>query len=168
MENWRDIEGYEGFYQVSDLGNVRRIGRAKGSVVGAMLKPFTSTHGYLVVGLCREKISKKFSVHRLVLSAFTENKGKNLDVRHKDGTRINNKLENLEWGTRSENMQDAAKHGRTNRGLKNFSNKLSENDVLSIRDDGRSHSAIARSYDINPSVVSRIKSRKAWGWLEAG
>lgn len=165
MEIWKAIPGFEGIYEASNTGDIRRIGKNKGARAGLIIRPYKTTHGYLAVKLCKDRKTKYYAVHRAVLEAFTEKKPRNIDVRHKDGCRTNNVLDNLCWGTRSENMQDAAMHGRTNRGRKNFSNKLSEQDVIEIFHSKTNQRLIGEKYGVGQDVVSRIKNRKAWTWL---
>lgn len=105
-EIWKDIKGYENLYQVSNFGNVRpkaRIVESKNGVVkeinGKILKKWEDKKGYLYVSLCKNGESKNYTVHRLVLTAFIENKDNLPCINHKDENKQNNKLENLEWCT---------------------------------------------------------------------
>lgn len=111
-EVWKDIKGYEGLYQVSNLGNVRslnfnHIGEIR------VLKPILNRYGYLFVNLCHEGKVKTLKIHRIVASAFLENPGNLPQVNHKDEDKKNNRVENLEWcdarynsnyGTRNERV----------------------------------------------------------------
>lgn len=96
MEIWKDIEGYEGYYQVSSLGNIRNVKTNK------ILIGDTNNIGYRRVTLYNP-IKKRFFVHRLVALAFCEGYQENYVVNHKDGNKLNNAVNNLEWVTRSEN-----------------------------------------------------------------
>lgn len=110
METWKDVAGYEGMYQVSDEGRVRRLVGYKCKAT-RILKPVKHTNGYLLVRLCKNGESKCTRIHRLVADAFipnTENKG---DVNHIDGNKTNNHVSNLEWATRSENLKHAHMSG---------------------------------------------------------
>ena len=102
MENWKDVVGYEGLYEVSDLGNVRR------TKSGRPLKPLKRQHGYLGVQLHgkggNERNFKTFSIHRLVAEAFIPNNENKPEVNHKDEDKANNRVENLEWVSHKENM----------------------------------------------------------------
>ncbi len=99
LEIWKDVEGYEGKYQVSTWGRVR--GR-KG-----ILKPYLNYNGYEKVELWNGDIGRKFRVHRLVAMAFIPNPNELPQVNHKDGNRTNNSVTNLEWVTNAENAQKA-------------------------------------------------------------
>ena len=112
MEIWRDIKGYEGLYQVSNLGRIKSLEK----IINAnfkygnthnykekILKPFKETRGYLKVRLYKNGVAKNYKVHRLVANAFLgEN---NLTVNHIDKNKENNKLENLEYMTNKNNTR---------------------------------------------------------------
>src|SRR5512139_2131601 len=164
-EIWKPIPGYEGYYSASNLGRIRSENRNVRHYAGGVRrfksrirKAHIGTWGYMIVCLSKENIDIKFSVHRLVLMSFTGGDRKGLDVRHLDGDRTNNRLENLAWGTRTDNMQDCIVHGRTNKGSKNPNSKLTEKDVLAIRADTRRQRIIADDYNIDASTVSDIKN----------
>ena len=95
IEVWRDIRGYEGLYQVSNLGRVKSIPRER--TKGGILKPLKDTTGYLSVNLYKNGKIKRYKIHRLVANNF-------LEVNHKDGNKLNNNLSNLEYVTRSQNI----------------------------------------------------------------
>lgn len=100
-EIWAAVPEYEGLYEVSNYGKVRRVG-------GAALQGNINSYGYRVVRLTRNGRPKDKKVHRLVALAFLPTiAGKN-DVNHKDGDKLNNCVENLEWVTRGENNKHAA------------------------------------------------------------
>lgn len=105
MEQWRDIPGFEGLYQVSNSGKVKSLRR------GAELKPGTDKGGYLYVGLCSRGIQKTCKIHRLVALAFLPNDEGKRTVNHIDGNKLNNSVDNLEWATHSENIIHAVKNG---------------------------------------------------------
>ena len=100
-EEWKDIKGYEGLYQVSNLGRVRSLdhyvknGHGNRLVHGKILKPYKSSHGYLFVALGKK--AKHRSVHRLVATAFIQNPQNLPEVNHKDENKSNNVSSNLEW-----------------------------------------------------------------------
>lgn len=110
-EIWKDIEGYEGYYQVSSFGNVRGIDRVvfqqnnrkrfwKGKPIHIRTKV-----GYSYVQLCKNQIQIDYRVHRLVAIAFIETSDRALQVNHKNGVKTDNRVENLEWCTSSYNQR---------------------------------------------------------------
>ena len=102
-EVWKDVVGYDGLYQVSNLGNVRSLDRVEkwnGSErprKGRMMTTRPDKNGYLVVGLRNGMCQKTKKVHRLVAEAFIPNKNSDREVNHKDENKQNNNVENLEW-----------------------------------------------------------------------
>lgn len=117
-EEWRDVVGYEGLYQVSNLGKVKRL---KGTVlcVGEKQKPFTITvyetilklsdkkHGYIHCALSKNGKLTTRTVHRLVMETFVPNPDNLPQVNHIDGDKSNNKISNLEWSSSSHNIRHA-------------------------------------------------------------
>jgi len=121
-EEWKDIPGYEGIYAVSNKGRVKRLGHNKtfinrwGTYTTAFyrekpLKVVYNIHGYACISLKK----KTFTIHSLVMSAFSQKPFHDAQVNHKDGNKKNNQIENLEWCTASEN----AKHKYSELGIKN-------------------------------------------------
>ena len=109
QEIWIDIEGYEGLYQVSNLGNIRSLNynrTGKTRTLKTCIKK-----DYVVINLCKNNMKKNYQVHRLVAQAFIPNCENKTEVNHIDGNKENNAVDNLEWATRSENMQHAFKNG---------------------------------------------------------
>ena len=98
MEVFKDIEGYEGLYQVSNYGNVLSVKRNK------FLKPAEQCCGYYQIALSKKCIVKSFLVHRLVAQAFLENPDNLPVVNHLDENRKNNNVSNLEWCTVEHNI----------------------------------------------------------------
>lgn len=122
MEIWKDVKGYEGHYQVSNLGRVKALYR---EFIGkdGKLKKYSerilswdiSTRGntsYARVTLSKDYITNRVQVHRLVAEHFIVNTGNKECVNHIDNNGLNNTLENLEWVTHSENMLHAQRQGR--------------------------------------------------------
>ncbi|MBI6042188.1 NUMOD4 domain-containing protein [Clostridium perfringens] len=96
MEIWKDIEGYEGLYQVSNMGRVKSLNYNRTGKERLMKLSLKST-GYLIVKLCKEGKEKKYLIHRLVAIAFLDNPQGLPEVNHKDEDKTNNNADNLEW-----------------------------------------------------------------------
>lgn len=118
IEIWRDVVGYEGYYQVSNLGEVRSLpryrienGKRKYLMKGVILNQSTTTTGYKKVELMINGIRKSYKVHRLVAEAFIVNTYDKPFVNHKDGNPLNNIVDNLEWCTHLENIKHARETG---------------------------------------------------------
>ena len=121
MENevWKDIEGYEGIYQVSNLGRLRSLDRyytkpqprngvpTRYFKKGQIVKTFAGRNGYIGAVLKFERKQKNFMMHRLVAKAFVQGYFDGADVNHKDCDRANNRADNLEWVTRRDNLMYA-------------------------------------------------------------
>lgn len=108
MEIWKDIKGFEGIYQVSNLGNVRSIDRILSNghhIKGINMKLKYDKDGYCSVGLTNSKSKRTYhSVHRLVCESFLDNPNNFKMVNHKNGIRDDNRLDNLEWCDNSYNQ----------------------------------------------------------------
>lgn len=119
-EEWRPVYRYEGLYEVSNLGGVRRLARVVevgGAYAGRkrrhrarLMKPTLSVLGRYMVGLTKDKSRKTVYVHRLVLEAFA-GPADHLMACHFNGVPTDNRLSNLRWGTRSDNVRDSIRHG---------------------------------------------------------
>ena len=102
-EEWKDIEGYEGYYQVSNMGNVKSLNYRHTSKE-RILKPQKNNDGYLNVQLYQDGKGKIYKVHRLVATAFCENQMGYTEVNHINEDKSDNRAENIEWCSRSYNI----------------------------------------------------------------
>lgn len=101
QERWKPIFGYDGMYEVSDLGRVRSLKFGKTRVLSEQ----KHTDGYLLVALCKDGKRKNFFVHRLVASAFVENDNLfNTEINHINERKSDNRVSNIEWCDRSYNV----------------------------------------------------------------
>ena len=105
-EIWKDIEGYEGIYQVSNTGKVKSL-KSLHAESGLILKIHNQIKGYSRVNLWKKGLCKSATIHRLVAMSFIDNKDNKNQVNHKDGVKSNNCAENLEWCNASQNMRHA-------------------------------------------------------------
>lgn len=131
---WKDIDGYEGYYQISDSGMVRTLDRYVRRIDGYVQKRkarntrmFINKDGYCKVKLNKDGKSKEFFVHRLVAQAFIENPDNKLEVNHIDFDRTNNRASNLEWVSHSENIHKTVDAGRHVTQLYDFSGENNPN-----------------------------------------
>ena len=168
MESWKDVKGYEGFYQVSNKGQVKSLERLTEAKPGVLrkvskriLKPGINSSGYYSVVLCRNGKRKSVTVHRIVAEAFIPKKAKKKDINHIDGNKRNNDSFNLEWCTESEN----SRHARDNNLTKN-STKLTKEQAEEIKGIYRSgnftQKEIANKYNTIQQNVSLIVNNKRW------
>ena len=180
-ETWRPVVGFTD-YEVSDLGRVRRCRPGARNHKCAVLRPWVGNHEYLTIGLTLGGKIHRRLVHRLVCEAFhgpAPSAGH--QVAHGDGTRRNNRADNVRWATRAENMGDCLRHGtratgrrhgrttkpeRTPRGTRHGHAKLDEAAVIKIRaENSRSGRSIAAEYGVCPATISLIRTGKIWRHL---
>ena len=171
---WKDIKGYEGLYQVSDSGKVKSLTRKnirRDGVVrilkGKKINPKLSKHGYLFVTLSKNGKLKNMSIHRLVAVAFIDNSHNKMEVNHKDGNKLNNSVDNLEWMTRKENMLHAKKNKLINyKGDSSPNRKLTVENSKQIRklyEKGKfTQSEIGKMFNVHQSVISNVINNKSW------
>lgn len=103
IEFWKPIIGYEGLYEVSNLGRVKSLNYNNTNQEG-MLKPSYQSDGYLNITLCKFGKAKRYRIHRLVAEAFIPNPNNYPEVNHIDENKLNNCVENLEWCDRQYNQ----------------------------------------------------------------
>lgn len=191
MENWKDIDGYEGLYQVSDFGRIKSLERvtelkngAKRLVSEKIRKlsnhKVAGKNGYLIVGLSKNNITKSMLVHIIVAKSFIKNPHSKPQVNHKNGIKSDNRVSNLEWVTASENQKHALKmglqiipsgsaspmYGRTG-GLNNSSKKIIQIDDNKIVQKFNSIVEASLKTKIEPTNISaccRKKRKKAGGY----
>jgi hypothetical protein len=165
-ERWLPVVGYEGLYEVGDLGHVRSLGRRKGTQGNLVLKPWLS--GYLRVGLSRDGKETVIFVHILVLEAFGGPRPGGQQARHGPGGKLDNRLVNLCWGTRSENQMDRVRDGTSNRGERSPRRKFTEAIVSECRRRhaaGEAQAMLAREFGMSRGNMSMIINRKIWTHL---
>lgn len=162
FEEWRDIPGYEGIYQISDMGRVKRIKAGQGAIANKILKGRPINGGYLTVDLRRDATPKTFLVHRLVAIAFLGDIT-NLEVNHLNGIPTDNRLINLEIVTRSENLKHAFGvlkrwHGRGNAKL----NLIQVREIRRLFREGIPKTELCRQFAISVSTIDRVIYGYSW------
>lgn len=160
-EEWQAIEGYEGLYEVSDLGRVR-------SVKTETVRAQHTTRGYPSLNLCRGGRHRSKRVHRLVAQAFMDAPEAGRDhINHINGDKTDNRLQNLEWVSPGENNRHAADAGLNDqRGRRNNRAKLTAEDVLEMRErakrSGVTQRDLAAEFGVSQPQVGRILRRERW------
>lgn len=167
-EIWRDIKGYEGLYQVSNLGNVKSL-TYKNTKQIRNRRPYKNKNGYLRVELSKNGKKKKVSIHRLVAQAFILNTDNKPEVNHKNGIKADNRADNLEWVEPKENIRHAIISGLTQqRGQDSPNAKLTNEQARKIREEyiprDRKYSAyaLARKYGVSATTIQYILHNKTY------
>lgn len=172
IEEWKDVTGYEGYYEVSNLGRVRSLDRdteiRQGVFIthkGRILKSKENKFGYPTVALSVKGAVKYKFVHRLVAGSFISPHLEGFQVNHIDGNKRNNRFDNLEWCTPSENIQHAfdTKLREGYKGEKHPSSKLSDTETEFIRywlDKGEKGVTMAKLFKVSKSTISEIRTGK--------
>lgn len=166
MEIWKDIEGYNGNYQVSNLGNVRSMPRNGTVKYPKMLKQKIQWNGRMSVSLNNKyRIRQSKSVHRIVAFAFIPNPENKPCINHIDGNPKNNSVENLEWCTHTENMKHAFATGlHSLKGDRHNNRKLDSEKVKLIRylNGKLSHADIAYCFGVCRPTITMILNNQIW------
>ena len=173
-EAWKDIEGYDGRYSISNAGRIRSNNYMNSSKTKILSVNKLVGRGYVQKILyANGKKPRGVLLHRLVAEAFLDKPEfeDQINVNHKDGNKLNNSFENLEWVNHQENNAHARRTGlNKNFGSRCHQSKLEEFDVLAIRklvSMGRiSQARLARAYGVTPMVLSNILTGKSWRWLK--
>ena len=174
MEIWKDVIGYENYYEVSNLSNIRRK-KGTSHLKQKNLKGSFDKDGYVKVNLKIKQKTNSKRLHILIAQAFIDNPKKKPQVNHINGIKHDNRIENLEWVTLSENRRHAYETGLQNgfsrRGEKNNFVKLSKSDVLNIRKmydkkSGITMKYLANIYGVTEGCIQGILSKKNWSWVK--
>ena len=163
IEEWRPVVGYEGWYDVSSKGNVRRIGRRGRGVPYKILTP--KQGDYPRVTLSKFGRKSTLLVHRLVAIAYLQQIDGKPEVNHKDGEKWNSVPENLEWVTTSENAYHALRTGLRKCGEQMKNAKLTNQDAINIKKqvrEGRSMLSLSKEYGLSFAAVQRLNTGKTW------
>lgn len=157
VEEWRDVVGHEGIYQVSSFGNIRRTSTGKN------LSMEKNTHGYHRVCLSKNGYYKRYRVHRLVALAFIPNSERKETVNHINGIKTDNRVDNLEWLTMRENFDHAVEMGLSTHGSRNPASKLTESEVIDIHSHTKKDMVyLASKYKVGKENIRRIMNRESW------
>lgn len=175
QEIWKDVVGYEGLYQISNLGRVKSLARKidhvkyiedRGDVI---MTPFLNKNGYFTVMLHKNRKKKQHRIHQMVARAFIPNPlGKEM-INHIDCNTQNNRVENLEWCTNSENQLHAMANGlKTDFGVNHPNSKLTEENVRFIREHYKFRDKVyntrtlAEMFNVSYGVISDVVLGKTY------
>ena len=176
-EIWKDIPEYEGFYQISNLGRVKRKKRNVNSFIqksgfraisDRICKSQDNGKGYKQIYVSINNKRKLFYIHRLVAIYFIENPDNKPQVNHKDGNKSNNVFNNLEWCSRIENIKHAIEKKLINAKGENSKNaKLTEKQVLAIRRLNKinpkfNKTKVAKKLNVRDTTIHKIIKNKRW------
>jgi hypothetical protein len=171
IEEWRPVPEFEGLYEVSSLGNIRRLNEYRRYKALGLLKPNPNVGGYLTVWLSSPRFDKPQArmVHCLVALAFIGPRPfPKAEVNHVDTHKDNCRVDNLEYSTRKENSDHAKENGLYQRGVNRHNARVTEEIVRSIRSEnsiGIMQKDLAVKYGISRNIVQAILCRRTWNWV---
>jgi hypothetical protein len=166
-EVWKDVKGFEGLYKVSNLGNVKRL-ISQRVFAERLIGRTIDKYGYAKRVLSKDGKNNYFTEHRLVAIAFIDNPDNKATVNHINGIKTDNRVENLEWNTTIENHQHAIDTGlKDQKGIKHHKCKLTEEQVLEIREIGFSQTrmSLSKKYGVSRTNILGIIRGKFWKHL---
>lgn len=175
-EIWKEVVGYEDYYLVSSIGNIkskdREVFNGRGTFTrkGKSIKLMVDKYGYNVVNLYGSFGVKTKKVHRLVADAFIENEQEKPQVNHINGVKSDNRVENLEWSSIKENITHAWDNGLMNpkRGENHHYSKLSKLNVLDIKrliNSGLNDTDISNLYGVHRRSINDIRNKRSWAHI---
>lgn len=165
----------EGYYEASTLGNIRSVDRevlfngTPGIRKGIILKPTKNSKGYLTIAICCLGIRATMSVHRIIAETFLANPEEKAHVNHKDGDPLNNKVDNLEWATPSENQKHAYVTGLRKNGEGHGNALLTEDQVREVRrymTSGGTQRGCAEKFGVSRGCIQRILDGTSWSHVK--
>jgi len=171
-EIWKDVPGYEGKYQVSNLGNIKSLAKSlkNGKTKEEKILSIKGTcgNGYYKITLSKNGKLKTWLVHKLVAQSFLYKPDYKVEINHKDGNKLNNKIDNLEYCTSSENKLHAFRTGlRVSpnvKGEKNPRCKMNETIVNNIRENkfNLTTKEFSILLNVTTQLIGKIKRNQLW------
>jgi len=173
QENWKPFPDYEEIYAVSDQGRLARTSTygENPRPVWKIMKPRPKKRGYMVAHVCKDGKDKDVLMHRAVWRAFCDEIPDGMEINHKNGITSDNRLENLEIVTRSENSIHAFRilgrkpTYRTHYGSQQGNAKLTENDIpriIELHNSGLKYTEIAPMFNVSAVLIGLVVRRKTW------
>lgn len=171
QETWKPVVGFEGWYEVSDLGRVRRSAPGRRTCAGRICTTSRNTYGYRQVDIHVNGKSHTTTVHKLVTAAFLGPRPDGMQVDHIDGDKTNNRLENLRYVTAGDNIRHCYRLAREGRiphngfGEANASSKLTIEQVRMVRhllSIGMPATQIAKRYGVSDRAIGKIRNGQTW------
>jgi hypothetical protein len=172
-ERWLPVIGYEGAYEVSDMGRVKRAegsAQRRNAKPGRLLAPVPNKDGYLQVCLSIGGVHVMRRMHRLVAEAFLGRQPVQMQVNHINGKRGDNRVANLEWCTCKDNIQHAWRSGRCHYGEAHHGSKITNQTAAEIKRmlaSGEAVASVASHYGLGRSLVHHIAAGRAWTTVPA-
>lgn len=168
-EYWVNIPNMKGLYQISNFGQVRRIGTPnwKGKIIKSNITP----NGYYYLDISVGNKRKTIQPHRIMAEVFLPNPNNYPQVNHKNGNKLANWIENLEWCTAKQNTQHACKMGLRGKqyGSYNPASKLTEAEVIKIKElllDGYTRKKLAKQFNVKYQTIADIDRGTKWKHLK--
>ena len=170
---WKEIEGFEELYMVSNLGAIKSLEKMWATYNSAIrtkpetiMKQSMDSNGYFQVCLSKGGRAKNYLVHRLVAKAFIKNSENKKDINHINCVKTDNRVENLEWATRSENIRHALENNLVDsaKGSRHGMSILKEEDVIKIRSLGDKYTKkeLAEMFGVGRRSINEILNKKSW------
>jgi hypothetical protein len=160
-ERWKPIPEYEGIYEVSDLGRIRRVKQSKGARAGRILNPqFDKKTGYVKVRLFKENKGETKNIHGLVALAFIGTRPEGHEACHMDDNKLNNHLSNIEYHTQVWNLTSAHRNGL--HPDHKPGKKLDWDAVHAIRASSEPTRTLKARYKVTKGTIQAIRSYRTW------
>lgn len=162
-KQWHPVVGYEGWYEVSNHGDVKRVRPGKATRPGGILKQQVGRSGRLKVTLCKNSVQETIEVAKLVALAFIGPRPDGHQINHIDYNCKNNRADNLEFVTPSENLRHAYRHGFVGGvGERQGLSKLTEHDIRLIRRSPLSARMAAAHHNVAPITIKHVRLGNTW------
>jgi NUMOD4 motif. len=177
IEQWRDIPGYEGSYQISSVGKIKSLGRSKRDgrngfhLTKDTIKNPVKRGQYLAIALSKNGHKKTFNIHALVMTCFIGERQKGKEVCHNNGNPHDNRLENLRYGTKAENKQDMRLHGTYQEGEKHGCAKIKDceaKEIIRLFKLGIKSIILAKMFRVKYRTIWTIVTGRSRIFLQGG